>query len=101
CWFASPCGVPLHSTSAGSIRQHLARFHTADVDMRDGRARTRCQWWTTRGPCGREVFCEGLPRHVAGVHLKDTGCACPRCGRTLSRADALARHLALYCPSRQ
>ncbi|EPS95821.1 hypothetical protein FOMPIDRAFT_1088783, partial [Fomitopsis schrenkii] len=98
CWFAFPCGVPLHSTSPESIRQHLAQFHTADVDMQGGRTRTRCQWWTRHGWCEREVYCKMLPKHVAGVHLKDTECVCTRCGQKVSRPDALKRHLAWSCP---
>lgn len=97
CRFASPCGVPLHVTSAKAVRQHLTDVHRADVDLHDGRARTRCPWRTRRGRCGRDVFCAMLPKHIAVAHLRHTSRACPRCGCVVSRVDALLRHLALYC----
>ncbi|EPS95822.1 hypothetical protein FOMPIDRAFT_90587 [Fomitopsis schrenkii] len=98
CWYGSPCAVPLRSPSVKGIRQHLTQFHTADVDMRDGHAGTRCQWWTPRGACGREVRCEVLPTHVAGVHVGCAGCVCARCGWTFARVDALVRHQVVCCP---
>ncbi|KAH9841940.1 uncharacterized protein C8Q71DRAFT_693484, partial [Rhodofomes roseus] len=97
CWFGSPCGVSLDISSPSSIKHHLLHFHTADIDMHQGRARTHCQWWLSNGACGKEVYCEALPKHIAVVHLKSSGVVCPRCDRTLSRVDALSCHLALYC----
>ena len=33
CWFGSPCGSDLYSTSARDIQQHVAQYHTKDIDI--------------------------------------------------------------------
>ncbi|KAF8132007.1 hypothetical protein EV363DRAFT_1131120, partial [Boletus edulis] len=66
---------------------HLGRVH----DMRGSADREmRCQWWTTRGCCGKKCRRDGMRRHT-GTHI---GCSfsCTECGKPFSRRDSMRAH---------
>ncbi|KAH9841896.1 uncharacterized protein C8Q71DRAFT_353056 [Rhodofomes roseus] len=69
------------------LKQHQKEFH-------ENQEFSECLW---RHPTGYRCHkllrsLEALVKHVGQVHLRLTACSCRKCGRKLSRSDALSRH---------
>ncbi|EPS98485.1 hypothetical protein FOMPIDRAFT_1126550 [Fomitopsis schrenkii] len=92
------CTHPLVDTSTRALKEHLEKYHSAELD-RNGDGQYKCHW---RLGAGSE--CEGylsgtlgLAKHIARVHLRTGAVCCDFCGSPFSRPDALERHLLRTC----
>ncbi|KZT70512.1 hypothetical protein DAEQUDRAFT_210402 [Daedalea quercina L-15889] len=92
------CVIHLDDDSKGGIKRHLQRFHEPDLRISP---RCPCRWLGDDGrPCEKDFSgVETLAKHIATVHLQSSQLKCPYCGSSMSRPDALTRHLQATCRS--
>ncbi|KAH9925574.1 uncharacterized protein B0H18DRAFT_1009075 [Fomitopsis serialis] len=84
CPFDAACNVPVED-----FKRHYRELHS-NIEV------SICQWrFSPTSPRCRTVLKSfgSLLKHLKQVHLKDMACKCSRCGRQLSRSDALTRHM--------
>lgn len=95
CHWQGFCDRTISALSPGRVMQHLRQYHLhTEANPTPAGTMTLCCWVMQDGTlCGRHILGSNLGKHVAAVHLKSTARACDRCGRVVSRGDALWRHV--------
>jgi len=97
CQWGSGCGADLTDLSTVGIGHHLKEIHFDKGHAWSNGRRTFCLWSHNNESCGKEMFHESLPKHIASVHLKSVSRKCPICERAFSRGDSLNRHIKKAC----
>ena len=88
CPFDMSCDYTFDRLTAEELKEHYRSFHeNSDLAI--------CRWrFPSTGKCCNKLLKDfpALLKHVGQVHLKLSARTCRKCGRKLSRSDALLRH---------